>query len=142
MVAESSRQTVRWEDDLCPTDETGLVHSRLTINDQDGKTYAAFQGATIDIETTQLTDGHGGILMGIHLDKGKAAIGLEARFDNITIVLEEWDQVVLGGVRREIANVAGSLPLRCLLHNHIVALNTMGREMMVAEWGGRRHPHS
>lgn len=105
-------------------------------------TYAAFQGATIDIVATQLTNRHRSILMVVHLDKGKAAIRLEASFDNVAIVLEEWDQIVLGRVRRKVADVAGTLPLGSLLNNHVIALNTMSRKVMMAKGGSRRHPHS
>ncbi len=110
--------------------------------DQGAKTYATFQRTTVDIEAAQLTDRHRRILMGIHLDEGEAAIRLKARFDHVTVVLEEWDQVILGSVRREVADITGCLPLRRLLNDHVIALDTMGRKVVVAEWGGGRHPHS
>lgn len=79
--------------------------------------------------------------MGVHLDKCKPSVGLESSFDNITEVLEQRDEVVLSRVGRKITDVNSRLPLRCLLHNHVIALHTMGREMMVAIWSGRSHSH-
>lgn len=79
--------------------------------------------------------------MGIHLDKRKATISLEACLNNVAKVLEERYEVVLGGVRSEVADVTGSLPSRSLLDNHIVALDAVGWEVMVAERCRRSHTH-
>lgn len=80
--------------------------------------------------------------MRIHLHECKATIGLEASFKDIAEVLEQGNQVILGGIRCEIAYVASSLPLGSLLSNHIVALNAVGWEVVVSERSGRRHAHS
>lgn len=80
--------------------------------------------------------------MRIHLHKCKATVGLEASFKDIAKVLEQWDQVILGGVRGEVAYVASGLPLGSLLGNHVVALNAVGWEVVVSESSSRRHTHS
>lgn len=79
--------------------------------------------------------------MGVHLNKRKSPVSLEPSLDDVTKVLEQWNKVVLSSVRREVADVNGCLPLRGLLDNHIVALDTMGREMVVTIWSGRGHSH-
>ena len=83
--------------------------------------------------------------MRIHFDEGKATVSLQASLQNIAKVLEQRNQVILCGVRGEVANIAGGLPLRGLLNNHIIALNTMGWEMVVGEgcsWGHAHGCHS
>jgi hypothetical protein len=57
-------------------------------NRSGNKTYRAFQRAAIDIVARQLTDRHSSIFMGVHLDECKAAVGLEAGFNDIAKVLE------------------------------------------------------
>ena len=104
-------------------------------------TYAALQGPTVDIVAVELADSHGGVLMRIHLDEREATVGLEAGFGDVTKVLEERYKVRLRGVRREVANVAGGLPLRGLLHNHIEALHAVGGEVVVSKGGSRCHAH-
>lgn len=105
-------------------------------------TYAAFQGTSIDVKATELTDRHSRVLMAVHLDKSETAIGLKARFDYEPKVLKQGDEVVLSRVWCEVADVASSLPLGCLLNDHIIALDAMGGEVVVAigcRWG---HAHS
>lgn len=80
--------------------------------------------------------------MRIHLHECKATIGLKASFKDIAKVLEQGDQIVLSGIRGEVAHVASSLPLGGLLSNHIVALNAVGWEVVVSERSCRRHTHS
>ncbi len=104
-------------------------------------TYAALEGTPIHVVPIKLTDGHGGVLMRVHLDEGEAAIGLEARLDDETEVLEQRHEIVLTGVGREVADVAGRLPLGRLLHHHVVALDTMGGEVVMAVRGGGGHAH-
>lgn len=80
--------------------------------------------------------------MGIHFDKGEAAVRLESRLNYVTEVLEERNKIVLRSVWREVTNIARGLPLRSLLYDHIIALNAMGREMVMTvgrSWG---HAHS
>lgn len=106
-----------------------------------GSTYAALERTTIDVVTVELANGHGSVLVGVHFDKGKTSVGLEARLGYVAKVLEERNQVRLRCVRRQIADVARGLPLRSLCDDHVIALNTMRREMVMAEWGSRRHAH-
>lgn len=56
--------------------------------DWEGSTYAALERSTIHIVAVEMADGIGGVLMQVHLDEGKATIGLEARFLDISKVLE------------------------------------------------------
>ena len=98
-------------------------------------TYTALQGTTVDIVAAQLTDCHGRVLMRVHLDKGKATIRLEAGLDNIPEILEERHKIILRSVWSQVANVASSLPLRSLLDHHLVALNALGGEVVMASTG-------
>ncbi len=50
--------------------------------------------------------------MRVHFDESKATIRLEACLGDIAKVLEKRYEIRLRGVRGEIANVAGSLPLQ------------------------------
>lgn len=104
-------------------------------------TYAALERTTIYIVAAQLADCHGGILVGVHLDERKATISLEASLNDIAEVLEQGDKVVLGGVRGEVADIASCLPSWGLLDDHVVALNAVGWEVMVAERSGWSHAH-
>lgn len=104
-------------------------------------THAALERAPINIIAVQLANSHGGILVGIHLNESKSAIGLETRLHDITKVLEERDEIVLRGVRGEVANVAGGLPGRGLGDDHVEAVDAMSREMVVSERGSGRHAH-
>lgn len=79
--------------------------------------------------------------MRVHFDECKSTISLESGLNNVTKILEEGNEVVLSCVRREIANVASCLPLGGLLYNHVVALNSVSWEVMVAEWCGWGHSH-
>lgn len=79
--------------------------------------------------------------MCIHLDESKSTISLESRLNNVSKVLEQGNQIILGGIWGEVADVASGLPSRGLLDNHVVALDTMSREMMVTKWSSRGHAH-
>lgn len=105
------------------------------------RTYAALERSAVDVVAIELADGHGGVLVGIHLDEGEASIGLEASLGDIAEVLEQRYEVRLSCVRSEVADVARRLPLGSLLYDHVIALHTVGREMVVAERSGRRHTH-
>lgn len=105
-------------------------------------TYAALQRSTIDIVTIELANRHGSIFMRVHFDERKSAIGLQAGLENVTKVLEQRHQVVLRGVRCKVADVARGLPLGSLLDDHVVALDTVGWEMVVTKGCGRGHAHS
>lgn len=106
-------------------------------------TYAALQWATIDIVTRKLADGHCGVLVGVHLDESEAAVRLEASFNDVSEILEKRDKIILGGVWGEVSDVAGSLPLWSLGHNHLVALSATGWEAMVGAVGSSGcHSHS
>jgi hypothetical protein len=113
----------------CPT----ISKVNLISGHNDELTYTALQRAPVDIIATQLANRHGGVLVCVHLNKSKAAIRLEASLNNVSKILEQGNKVILGGIWRKVANVDGGLPLGSLLHNHIVALDTVGWEMVVAE---------
>ena len=104
-------------------------------------TYTALQRTTVDIVAIELADCHGGVLMRIHLDECETPVGLKTSFENVTKVLEQRDQVVLAGVRGQVTDIAGSLPLRGLRSDHVVALDALSGEVVVAEWSGRGHSH-
>lgn len=104
------------------------------------KTYTALERTPVDVVTVELTDGHGSILMRVHLDKSETPISLHTGLDDIAKVLEQRNEVVLGGVRGEVANITCRLPLGSLVDNHVVTLNTVGREMVMTEGVGR-HAH-
>ncbi len=80
--------------------------------------------------------------MRVHLDKGKAPVGLEARLDNKTKVLEQGNHVVGGGVGSEVTNIASSLPVGGLGEDDVVASDAVRRELVVAEGCGRGQAHS
>ena len=104
-------------------------------------TYAALEGTAVDVVAVELANCHGGVFVGIHLDESKTAVGLEASFRHVAEVLEQRNEIGLGGVRSEVTNVAGGLPLRGLLHDHVVALHTVSGEVVMSERSGRRHAH-
>lgn len=79
--------------------------------------------------------------MGIHLDKRESTVSLEAGLDDVAEVLEEGNEVVLGSVRSEVADIAGRLPTGGLLNNHIVTLNAVGGEVVMTERSGWSHAH-
>lgn len=79
--------------------------------------------------------------MGVHLDESKTTVRLEAGLNHKTKVLEKRDQVVLGGVRGQVAHVASCLPGWSLIDNHIVRVNAVGGEVMMAVGGRRGHAH-
>ena len=79
--------------------------------------------------------------MGIQLDESKSAVGLETGLNNKAKVLEQGNEVILGRVRREVPDIARSLPGRCLVDDHIVTVDTMCWEMMMTERRGRSHAH-
>lgn len=105
------------------------------------KTYAALEGTTIDVVAVQLANGHGGILMRVHFDKRESTVGLQTGLNHVAEVLEEWDEIGLRGVRGQVTHIARGLPLWGLLDDHVVALDAVGREMVMTEGRGRRHPH-
>ena len=113
------------------------MHHQVTWD----KTYATFERTSIDVITVELADGHGGILVCVHLHESKATVGLETGLHNIAEVLKERDEIVLGGVGSEVADIASGLPAWSLLDDHIVALYAMSGEMMVAVWSGGCHAH-
>lgn len=79
--------------------------------------------------------------MGIHFDEGKSAVSLQAGLNDVAKILEERNKVVLSRVRSQITHIAGGLPLGSLLDDHIVALDAVRGEMVVAECRGRGDSH-
>ena len=79
--------------------------------------------------------------MGVHFHKRKSSVSLEASLDHVAEVLEKWDKVILSGVGRQIADIAGRLPCRSLCDNHVIALDPVGWEMVVTEGSGWGHAH-
>lgn len=79
--------------------------------------------------------------MSVHFDESKSTVGLQAGFQNVTKVLEKGNQVILRRIRCKVAHIACCLPLRGLLDNHVIALDTMSGKMMVTERRGRGHAH-
>ena len=105
-------------------------------------TNAAFQWTTVHIITGELADRHCSVLMGIHFDKRKATIGLKSCFDDEAEVLEKRHKIILCCIWSKITDVASSLPLWSLLNNHLVALDAVGREVVMAtERRCRGHAH-
>lgn len=104
-------------------------------------TYAALERTAVDVVAVELANGNGSVLMSVHLDESKSTVALEARLDNIAKVLEKRNEVGLGGVRSQVADVDGRLPLGGLVDNHVVRLHAVGREMVVSIRGGRGHAH-
>ena len=105
------------------------------------KTYTALEGAAIDIIATQLTDCHCCVLVSIHLNKCKTSICLKPRLNNKTEVLEQWNEIILGGVWSQIANIASRLPGGSLRNNHVIALNAMSWEVMMSKGSCWGHSH-
>lgn len=79
--------------------------------------------------------------MRIHLDERKPAISLEPRLNDITEVGEQGHEVILSGVGGQVADIASRLPRRGLVHDHVVAMDSMGGEVVVAVRGRWRHAH-
>lgn len=101
-------------------------------------THTALERTTVDVVAVELADGISSVLVRVHLDEGKATIGLEASLDNETKILEEWNKIVLRRVGSQVANVGGSLILRSLGDNHLVAARAVCGELMVtvrSRWG-------
>lgn len=134
----SSLQTGPWVGGLCPTRSTSKQYKQKkgTVS-----TYAALQRSAVDVVAIELADGHGGILVSVHFNESKTTVRLEASLSDVAKVLEKGNKVRLGSVRGKIADIAGCLPLGCLRNNHIIALNTMSREVVVTEGSGRGHAH-
>ena len=103
--------------------------------------HAALKRSTIDVVAAKLTDRHGCILVGIHLNKSKATIRLEASLSDKAKILEERNKIVLSGVGSKITDVASGLPLGSLRNDHLIALHAVCREVVVAEGSGRSHSH-
>ena len=79
--------------------------------------------------------------MSVHFDEGESAVRLEASLGNITKVLEKRNEVRLGRVRSEVAHITRGLPLRGLCHHHVIALYTVGGEVVMTEGGCWSHAH-
>jgi hypothetical protein len=69
----------------------------------------------------QADNGHGCVLVRVELDKGKAAIGLQADVDDVAEALKEGREVVLRDVGDEVADVDGRVVGRRLLDDDLVA---------------------
>ena len=135
----SNHQTGRSVDDLYPTTLTMLGSDNFLSRQMN--TYAAFERATVDIVTAQLADGHRRVFMSIHLDESKATVRLKPSFDDVTEVLEKRNEIRLRRVRSQVSDVAGRLPSRSLLDDHVITLDSLGGEVVMAERGGRCQAH-
>jgi len=104
-------------------------------------TYAALERTAMNIVAVQLANSHRSVLVRIHLDEGESAVGLETGLDDVTKVLEQRHKIILRRVGGEISNVASRLPSRRLADNHVIAVDSMGWEVVMAIRRGRRHAH-
>lgn len=139
---ESSLRTGWSADGPCPTAAPDVRSFQFRFVDlRVGSTYATFQWTAVDVVATELANGHGCIFVSVHLDESKSTVCLETRLNNVTEVLKQRDEILLGRVGGEVANVTGGLPLRSLSNDHIVALNAMLWEAVVAIRSGGRHSH-
>jgi hypothetical protein len=102
----------------------------------------ALERPAVDIVAVHLADGHGCVLVGVHLDEGKAAVGLEAGLNHKAKVLEERDNVIGRGVGREVSDVAGRLPVGRLAQHDFITRDAVRRELVVAVRGRRGEAHS
>lgn len=109
---------------------------------EEKQTYAALQRTAVDVVAVQLADGHGSILVRVHLNESESTVRLEASLCNIAEVLEQRNKVVLGGVGSEVADVASCLPLRSLGKDGVVGLDALSGELVVLTEGtGRGNTH-
>ena len=113
----------------------------LTLHMREQSTYAALQRSTVDIIPTKLANRARSVFMTIHFDECKSSIRLKASLLNKPKVLKQRDQVVLGRVWRQIANITSGLPLRSLLSHHFVTLETMSWKVMMSIRSRGSHPH-
>ena len=123
---------------MIPSGQRSLEpHPRVAI------TYAALERATVDIVARELADSIGGVLVRVHADEGEATVSLEAGLGHESEVLEKRDDIVLGRVRRKVPHINGCLPRWSLSKDHIIALDSLSRVLMVATKGVRgRHSHT
>lgn len=148
MAADGQGQSFleRWVSCPCPTAVVLLLvincHAKGSRREDHHATYTAFEWSAVDVISIHLADCHGCILVGIHLDKGEAAVGLESRFDNESKVLEKGNHVIGGGIGCQIAHIASSLPVRSLVQNHIVTAHAVSRELMVTKGSRGSQAHS
>lgn len=106
-----------------------------------GRTYAALQRAAVDIVTVHLADGHGRVLVGVHLNKRESSVSLETRFDHEAEVLEQRHHVVGGCIGRKVSDVDSGLPAGCLSQDDFVTSNAMCWKLVVSVRSGRGHAH-
>jgi hypothetical protein len=118
-------------------------------------TYTALDGTTVDHVAVQAAlellatvtaqnrtyNSHGSLLMGFHLYKGKAAISLHASFHNLAKVHKQRSNVILGGVRSEVADIAGRLVWRRLGQDSVVGLHATRGKWRMVKWRCWSQPH-
>ena len=104
-------------------------------------TYAAFQWTAVHVVATQLADCHSCIFMGIHLDKRETPIRLKARLCDKAEILEQWNEIVLGCIGREVTNITCGLPLGSLCDHHLVTLHSLCRKVVMTVGCRGRHSH-
>lgn len=118
-----------------------MVSSAWSHSNQ-SSTYTALQRSTVNLISVELADSHGCVLVSIHFDESETAVRLETSLGDVAKVLEQRDQVILRGVRGEVANVAGRLPCRGLVDDRLIRLNTCSWELVVLSVrSGRSHAH-
>lgn len=104
-------------------------------------TYAAFEGATVHIVAIHLAYCHSSIVVRVHFDERESSVCLESRLHDVTKILEKGYDVGGGGIGREIADVARSLPSGGLVYDDLVTGKSVGGKLVVAERSRRRHAH-
>ncbi len=81
---------------------------------------ATLDRPSMDHLSLKLDDGHSGVLVCIQLHKCETAIGLHPYLRKISNRLEERDQIRLGAIRDEVANVDSGVVSGRLLHDSLI----------------------
>ena len=85
---------------------------------------ATFYGPAVHHLTLQLHDSHGSVLMGVEFDEGESAVGLHADLGKVADRLEQGDEVGLGAVGNEVADINGGVVGRGLSNDRLIGERT------------------